>query len=319
MIRIESVPALATILGTTEGNLYRLVRQRERLYKYDFILKPNGGKREFYKPKPVLKDVQRKIDKKLLSKFRVNSLVYGFVKGRSIWNCARVLVCCPCLLWFDIQAFFPSITSARVHRFFSRISMSKVADVLTDLTTYKDQLPQGPPTSPRLSNLTNASLDNRLGGLARAHNLKVARYGDDIYFGGNRWIPNLQKEVIKIVKEEDYVINEEKAKKGGVRFQSEPQVVLSSLIVNQQVSITSDYYDEVWAALEFVRRFGWEAAMAAKFVKSRESIRGRIGHVQRASKIKGAKLLRMFELLADGSLADHGQAGSRSETLAHIV
>lgn len=307
MTIIDSVPALAEILGTTEGHLYRLVRQRENLYKYDVVPKPNSGKREFYKPKPALKDIQRAIDQKLLTRFRVNTLVYGFVKGRSIWQCARALIGCQCLLWFDIQAFFPSITPARVQEFFSRIASPKVAGILTDLTTIQNQLPQGPPTSPRLSNLTNAALDNRLGGLARAHNLKVARYGDDIYFGGKKWIPNLQKAVINIVKEEGYAINEEKAKKGGVRFQNEPQIVLSSLIVNQQVSITPDYYEEVWAALEYVKRFGWQAAITAAFVKSPASIRGKIGHVQKASNIKGRKLLRMFELLTDAS---HNEIGT---------
>jgi RNA-directed DNA polymerase len=296
MTRIDTVPDLAAILGTTEEHLYRLVRQREKLYKYAVVPKPNGGQREFYKPRPALKDVQRAIDQQLLTRYPINTLVYGFVKGRSIWDCARALIGCQCLLWFDIQAFFPSIKPSRVQEFFSRIASPKVAGLLTALTTIQNQLPQGPPTSPRLSNLTNASLDNRLGGLARAHNLKVARYGDDIYFGGDRWIPNLQKSVITIVKEEGYAINEEKAKKA-VRFQNEPQIVLSSLIVNQQVSITTDYYDEVWAALEYVKRFGWEAAITAAVIKSPASIRGKIGHVQKASTNKGRKLLRMYELL----------------------
>ena len=233
------------MLGTNEGHLFYLSRNRDKYYKYDFILKPNGKKREFYKPKPSLKSVQRSIDRKILSHFPVNSIVQGFVKGRSIWQCAHLLVGCPCLLWFDIQNFFPSISPSRVHTFFSRISSPNVANILTDLTTYKNQLPQGPPTSPRLSNLANSSLDNRLGGLAHAHHLKIVRYGDDIYIGGSKWIPRLQKEVIRILEEEGYVINIEKAKKG-VRFQNEPQVVLSSLIVNEQVRITTDYYDKVW-------------------------------------------------------------------------
>jgi RNA-directed DNA polymerase len=298
MKRIHAVSELATILGTTEGHLFHLIRKREKLYKYDCIQKPNGGKREFYKPKPPLKIIQRAIDQIILTKFSVNSLVYGFVKGRSIWKCAQALVGCRCLLWFDIHAFFPSTTSKRVSDFFSQLSCPQVSNILTELTTWKNQLPQGPPTSPRLSNLVNSSLDNRLGGLASAHNLKVARYGDDIYFGGERWIPSLQKTVVRIVEEEGYIINKEKISAGGIQVSSQPQIVLSSLVVNSHVGITSDYYDEVWAKLKCVQRLGWEEAISNGIVKSQASLRGKIGHVQRASAAKGNKLMRMYQHLA---------------------
>jgi RNA-directed DNA polymerase len=274
MIHFDTVAQLASVLDTTEANLYRLVRQRKQLYKHDIEIKPNGKQREFFKPKFPLKIVQKAIDQNILARFRVNSLVYGFIKGGSPQKCACQLVGCPCLLWVDISSFFPSISYHQVLRFFSTIANPPVARMLTDLTTWQNQLPQGTPTSPRLSNLANKSLDNRLGGLAQKHHLKIARYGDDIYFGGPRWISNLLDTVQKIVADEGYTVNAEKAEKGGIQFQDNPQVVLSSLIVNRTIGIAPNYYDEVQASLSYIKRFGWTSAISKGIVKSQESLRG---------------------------------------------
>src|SRR5262249_9369852 len=54
------------------------------------------------------------------------------------------------------------------------------AQRLTNLCTYQGGLPQGAPTSPRLSNLLNYRLDARLTAMAARLGAHYSRYADDI-------------------------------------------------------------------------------------------------------------------------------------------
>ncbi|MCH8042575.1 MAG: RNA-directed DNA polymerase [Planctomycetes bacterium] len=56
------------------------------------------------------------------------------------------------------------------------------AKLLVKLCTWQGALPQGAPTSPRLSNLVNYRLDARLAGLAARHGATYTRYADDLTF-----------------------------------------------------------------------------------------------------------------------------------------
>jgi hypothetical protein len=82
---------------------------------------------------------------------------------------------------FDLVDFFPSTQARRVKRYFRRSGWNRpAAAILVRLCTYEDGLPQGAPTSPRLSNLVNYRLDARLAGLAAALGGVYTRYADDI-------------------------------------------------------------------------------------------------------------------------------------------
>ena len=83
----------------------------------------------------------------------------------------------------DIQNFFPTTSANRVLAYLRAIGWDKhVAKLLATLCTYKGYLPQGAPTSPRLSNLVNFEMDARLHGLAYRAKAAYTRYADDITF-----------------------------------------------------------------------------------------------------------------------------------------
>src|SRR5205085_8948548 len=80
-----------------------------------------------------------------------------------------------------LKDFFPSTAAGRVHRYFRTIGWNRpAARLLTRLCTHHDGLPQGAPTSPRLSNLLNYRLDCRLTAMARKLGAGYSRYADDI-------------------------------------------------------------------------------------------------------------------------------------------
>ena len=152
-------------------------------YQEARIPKRSGGTRRLWVPSDELKDVQRRILRRLLAKLRAHPAAMGFERGRSIVDNARPHVGRHLIVKMDVVDFFPNTSAARVERYFRRIGWNKrVAAELTRLVTNGGGLPQGAPTSPRLSNLVNHGLDARLAGLARSFGARYTRYADDITF-----------------------------------------------------------------------------------------------------------------------------------------
>jgi hypothetical protein len=89
------------------------------------------------------------------------------------------------VLNLDLKDFFPSITFPRVIGLFKKKPYeipTPAATVLAQICCFEDKLPQGAPTSPIVSNMICAKLDNELHRLARKHKCKYTRYVDDITF-----------------------------------------------------------------------------------------------------------------------------------------
>ena len=83
----------------------------------------------------------------------------------------------------DLKDFFRSTTARRVERYFRLIGWErKAAKLLVGFCTHEGHLPQGAPTSPRLSNLVNYVMDARLSGVAARLHAVYTRYADDITF-----------------------------------------------------------------------------------------------------------------------------------------
>lgn len=170
---------LARRLGLGEAELRALV-PRYRQFK---IKKRSGGQRVIDEPEEQLKRVQRLILRRLLGRLRSHPAAHGFERGRSIVTAARPHARRAVVLRLDVQDFFASTRSERVSSYFRRIGWgAEAATLLTTLCTHRGGLPQGAPTSPRLSNLLNFRLDARLSALARRYGAVYTRYADDMTF-----------------------------------------------------------------------------------------------------------------------------------------
>ena len=152
-------------------------------YREFDIAKRTGGVRRIAAPKDELKQLQRRILQRVLAKLDVHPAVTGFEPGRSIALNAMLHAFRPVIVKMDIADFFGSTQTTRVHAFFRWAGWDKeAADLLTTWCTHKGGLPQGAPTSPRLSNLVNRHMDRRLDGLATACAACYTRYADDMTF-----------------------------------------------------------------------------------------------------------------------------------------
>lgn len=224
-------------------------------YREFLIPKRSGGTRRILAPEKDLKDLQRRILRRLLGRLRTHPAATGFERGRSIVSNARPHVACAVVVRMDVKDFFPSTRADRVHGYFRRIGWNReAARLLTELCTHDGGLPQGAPTSPRLSNMVNFRLDARLTTLAarirlrdprtglrrRAYGLNglYTRYADDITFSFPVDDPGAIRAVIRITRiilaREGYELHLHK--KLQIRRRHDRQQV-TGLVVNARINL----------------------------------------------------------------------------------
>ena len=207
-------------------------------YKEFCIKKRNGSLRRLFEPNPELKKVQRKILHKLLSALKANISATGFETGESIVSNAAMHADKAFIIKMDIKNFFSATSKERIYNYFRKIGWnSESANILTELCTHNESLPQGAPTSPRLSNLVNYLLDERLEQYATFNDLTYTRYADDITFSGETDEPEKIKRTIattkKILRDFNYRSNQKKLR---VCRQNVRQIV-TGLVVNKKVQL----------------------------------------------------------------------------------
>lgn len=231
----RSVENLAARIGVPADEL----RSLDVGYREFEIPKRSGGKRRILAPEPDLKRVQRRILQRALKRFPCHPAVEGFEEGHSIVTHARRHVGRAVVVHMDIRDFFGSTRAKRVRKFFRKTGWCReAARLLEKLCTYKGRLPQGAPTSPKLSNLVNYMLDARLTGLARRFGGVYSRYADDLTFSFDADDAKMICDVVQlaghIASEEGYGVH--RRKKLHVWRRHNRQVV-TGLVVNERVNL----------------------------------------------------------------------------------
>ncbi len=201
----------------------------------------NGAKRRtIYAPSDKLKMVQQRVRERILLPITTPDFVHGFVPGHSLVTNAREHVNAGLIVNLDLKDFFPSISARRVYGFWSWV-LSEVADkkertkmawVLTGITTFDDHLCQGFVTSPDIANRVAWKLDRRLSALAASKQLTYTRYADDLTFSARAYDGNcgwLIAAVKEIAEAEGFRVN---PKKIAVMRPHRRQIV-TGLVVNK--------------------------------------------------------------------------------------
>lgn len=233
--RGHGLAELARRLAADKARLRRL----QPGYHEFTIPKRSGGRRRILAPDRELKALQRGILRRLLARLRVHEAAMGFERGRSIVTNALAHRGQAVVLRFDIRDFFPSTSAKRIGRYFRRIGWNRPATrLLLRLCTHDGGLPQGAPTSPRLSNLVNYRLDARLSGMATRLGAVYTRYADDITISfaedDRDKVHYMQRFVRRVVEAEGYRLH--RRKKLSIRRRHHQQIV-TGLVVNDRVNL----------------------------------------------------------------------------------
>ncbi|MEL1242794.1 reverse transcriptase family protein [Flavobacterium sp. DGU11] len=142
--------------------------------------------------------------------YRPSVSANGFVKGRGIKSNAEKHLAKKYILGIDIRNFFETITDGMIvetleqHGFDSTIALS-----ISKIVTINGFLVQGFHTSPTLANMIFNKLDLIFEQLD--DNITYSRYADDLTFSSDAEI-KLLPEIIKIIEEAGFSINERKSK-----------------------------------------------------------------------------------------------------------
>jgi RNA-directed DNA polymerase len=239
-------------------------------YRGFYMMKKSGGQRLIFAPRTALKLIQRKLSQVLYCVYKTKPSVHGFAAGRSIVTNAQKHVKKRYILNLDLLNFFPSINFGRVRGLFMGKPYylpEEVATVLAQICCHNNQLPQGAPTSPIVSNMICAKLDSQLQNVAQKYKCTYTRYVDDITFSttlkvfpkalayvnyDNAQDVSVGYELYKIIEENGFSINTKKIR---LRDRNSRQEV-TGLTVNKFPNVSRSYIRNIRAMLHNWEKYG---------------------------------------------------------------
>lgn len=265
--RFYSLKTRADVAELLEISDYQLcyhlyIFPHHRAYTVFRIPKKTGEYRIIYSPATSLKIIQKKLNQVLRCVYQPKPSTQGFTTGKSIITNASLHLKQRYILNLDLEKFFPSINFGRVRGLFMAHPYNcagEVATVLAQICCYDNQLPQGAPTSPIVSNMLCAKMDSQLQRLARDYRCIYTRYADDITFSTARakFPPQLASfsdssgkldlgnELKEIIKQNGFLINESK-----IRFRSKYQhQEVTGVTVNEKLNVKRKYIRQIRAML----------------------------------------------------------------------
>lgn len=112
---------------------------------------------------------------------------------------------------FDIADFFPSTTHAMVMNMLEDLGFdAESSRLLADLSTLRDSLPMGSPSSPVISNLMLASFDEELASEASRVGVTYTRYADDMTLSSDKPF-NMSRVVQDLTTDRGYRLSQRKS------------------------------------------------------------------------------------------------------------
>lgn len=291
-------------------------------YRVSSRVAPSGAIRVLEAPKRRLRTIQRLLLDEVASAIPPHDAARGFRAGGSVRSYAAPHAGRPVVVRLDLEAFFASVTVARVFGLWRTAGYPEpVAHALAGLVTTvlprsawravprpadddllpahwrlgrrlaAPHLPQGAPTSPAMANLAAYRLDVRLTALAEAWGGRYTRYADDLAFSGaagwGRGTSRLLDAVEAVVRDEGFRLN---ARKTGVMPRAGRQR-LGGLVVNDRPRVARDEVDRLRAILHNCRRHGAAGQNRDGVPAWEQHLRGRIAWVAQHDPVRGARLL----------------------------
>lgn len=280
------------LIGVKKEFILKLIFSEEHFYKISQIPKKRNGIRKLTIPCMELKYIQRWILDNILINIPVSNYATGFKNGMSILDNAKKHLNKDCVINMDIKDFFPSIMFEKIFRIFSYYGYTKeVSFLLAKLCTYDDQLPQGSPASPYLSNIVCLKLDARLANIADKYEANYTRYADDITFSGKYGINKIIDITKEILEDEGFSLNDNKTR---VSYNYQRQEVTGLIVNNSKIRINKNYKRDLWQQIYYCKKFGVrnhldKTGCNKSFFK--EHLYGRAYFVNMVERVEGTKML----------------------------
>lgn len=286
---------------------YQLLRfsrekYRKRCYTVRELPKKSGGTRLICEPSPPLKRIQRGMMPLISggeSRYATAYIVGKSVRDNALPHLGQALV-----VKLDISDFFGSIRFTQVFRAIDKaleaspltgchylnaddracVENKNYNSVLsfyfTKFCTHGGVLPQGAPTSPLLSNLIFAPIDEMIGAYCKKRSIAYTRYSDDMTFSGAFNPLALIDFVRYILAVNHFELNDKKTKILGLGCRRK----ITGAVVNEKLQAGRDYRRAIRQEMHYIQKYGLEEHIHRIEAKTgpvdyRSSLLGRIGFV----------------------------------------
>lgn len=319
---VTTLPQLAVLLGVKGETLSFALYwyRRNRPYQHFTIPKKNGGRRLIATPNDRLKYVQGKLaellgriesEMELKRTTRSRVLSHGFKKSFSIITNANHHRNKRWVFNADIKDFFPSINFGRVYGFFLKDNNfrlhPKIATIIAQIACYQNQLPQGSPCSPVISNLITHILDIKLNRMSNNLHCTYTRYADDITFSTNerefpaniarlvrgshdKWVAG--DGLLHLMYSAGFQINHDKSR----MQRRDSRQDTTGLIVNQKLNVRHEYYKQVRAMCHHLFNKGFAYSGPGMVPVSNHTLEGMLSFIYQVRRLRSLSIVVEAEI-----------------------
>jgi len=220
------------------------------------------GRRYFAAPCEELKLVQKAILDRFLLSIQVHFVRHGNQRGSSILTNAEAHAgFAKSLFSVDIVNAFPTVFRSRIKanlkrpwyyacRMFSGVELNdddkeRMLEALVDLLAWRDRLPQGPPTSPRVLDIVCLKMDTEIYQMIQGNSTPFQEYcftayADDLAVSCNaESMPEeLRDSVLRIVRDNGFIPHTRKDKTEYFSPETGKVPVITGLVINSTGRIT---------------------------------------------------------------------------------
>ena len=254
MIVYRELSSLEQDLGISAKTLYAVSNSLGKHYRKTKIPKKSSGYRNLSVPDEILKTIQKRIADALLIHMPISRYAKAYRFGSSTLCNAKHHVGKQIVLKLDILHFFDSIRYSTVKDkvFHEEIYAEPLRILLAMLCYHNDALPQGAPSSPAITNIILYEFDEKIGQWCREQGITYTRYCDDMTFSGD-FDPTKVIQFVRLeLKKMGFLLNEQKIK---IQHFGQQQTV-TGIVVNEKLSIPTDYRRKLRQELYYCRKFG---------------------------------------------------------------
>lgn len=215
----------------TKEQLEIIIQNKQNVCEKKVIPKKDGERNLIaVKPKCEFKKMQKALLDNFLSKIPISPSAKGFLKGSSYINYLEEHIGHEAFLHMDIKDFFDSISIELLRDALKQFVGSnedeegyeenEIMNIILQLCTYEEKVPQGFLTSPAVSNIVFRRIDQRITKYCRSYQKErkveifYTRYADDLLFSSYGFIfkenKYFQKMIVHILRENGFKCNNRK-------------------------------------------------------------------------------------------------------------
>lgn len=173
-------------LAESAGGHYNPFVKRDKVLPFQRQFKKKK-KRIIDNPDEQLRDVQKRIYRRLLRPESLPDYIYGGVTNKCIQDNVNRHFGARMLVTVDIANFFPSVTNEYIYWLWNRVlgCSSEISILLTRLTSFERHLPQGAATSTPLANILICTIDKQIRSECERMGITYSTWVDDLAFSGD--------------------------------------------------------------------------------------------------------------------------------------